>query len=502
MNGVSIPVQVESDSITVEFNPNNDNYVELEDGTRFPAIMTQSMADMRVNVCDGPDAAANITSYLLDLKELSFNVINTTMGFMYAGNDIGGTSFYFSMDVMRNIPGIRVEGLANYPYDSPSMLSIAQQIERGAKSGAITSAEYGTLNGILATYNFQRWGNTYWVVDGQTIVATEDTRGSYYIGTDQNTSMEGRIYAGCDRLDSYSLNNFIVFCQKLYGSIDELNSAWGSTYKNFYEIDPHESCSNKAKSVFVSYSRALADLDTFRTLERVRGHEAMIEKIYATVKNPQLDVRLEGSTWLATVAPDSTNPRYRHVYCDQRLGGLLPELLDMNDNVKYVSCYTWDAFRPSEVYELTESSIANGMTPAMNALFNHMREIAINSKYGIDFTEHYNLSGTDTKAVNMNTTVSLFEWWKATYEAGDVPAILNRDHTTDGYMTSVQKKEIEFFVGKLKEAMESPEAQQWATEFENDQSTLNKSKGKYSYDKEFVLQCIEQYYANQAQEQE
>lgn len=492
MEAVSIPVSVESDSLKVEFNPNNRNFVVLDDGTRFPAIMTQSMADMRINVSQSPDTKRDIVKYLAEMKDLGINVVNTTAGFTYDNYGNGGNAFSFASDVMRLL-GLKMEGFVSYPYMNASNITTANEISGLAlPAGGNGSESLGRANGILAKYQFLRWGDNYWIADGHTILSVEHTRGGTGITTDSKTSADMR-----DSMDAESKGNFIVFCRSLYGTIEALNKAWGSSYASFYDIDPVADSDNR-RGVFKSWSRALADLDSFRTMERVYSYRTLLKEVSDVIPNAMLDVRLEGNHWFGSVPADSDNMHYRHVYYDQRSNAIIPEILGASGTVYCNSTYVWDAYRPTEVAHLTKTSLENGVVSANLPLFNRMRDVAINSKYGQDYTYQYNLSGKDTKGVQISTTVSLYEWWKATYENGGVPGILWSDWLCDGYATATQRREIQFFVGKLTEALQTEEGKKWATEFDYDDSVLKTSKGVFSYDKTFVQNAIDEYYASKS----
>ena len=123
--------------------------------------------------------------------------------------------------------------------------------------------------------------------------------------------------------------------------------------------------------------------------------------------------------------------------------------------------------------------------------FNRMRDIAINSTYGTDFSYEYNLEG-DTKGAYINTVCSVYEWFVATYENGGVPGILWQDYLCDGYATSTQRKEIAFFTEKLIEALNTPEGQAWAKNFDQNEAVLAESKGAWTFDREMVEDLIEQ----------
>ncbi len=479
---VSIPIQVDSESLTITLDEDHPNYVVLEDGTRFPAIMTQSMADMRVNIAQSPDSAADITKYLCEMKDLGINVVNTTAGFAY-DNTIGGPAFDYSADVMREL-GLKMEGFISYPYQSTTNHGHASRILQ--KSIVTSKPGIETIdlaNAAMAEYQFLRWGDAYWVNGNTTVLSVEDTRGGSHYSEEPDTVRKAP--------DGETLANFRVYLKSLYGTIDALNAAWGSDYANFYEI----TVGDAGGVPLDRFTTATIDYDIFCSYRRTVNYTTMLTEIADVIPGAKLDLRLEGSHWLATIDPTSTNMRDRHVLVNQYQGALIPELLSHSKSLYCFSNYCWDAFRPSEVARMTKSALEDfGIVSSMLPLFNRLRIPAMNPKYGKDFTDMYNITGEHTKAVMINTTVSLYEWWKATYENGGIPGILWSDYLCDGYATATQRREIEFFIAKLKGAIDTPEGQKWATEFEHDESVLEGSKGVYSYDSEFVKAQIEAYY--------
>ncbi|MBQ4575710.1 MAG: hypothetical protein IJA85_11040 [Clostridia bacterium] len=480
---VSIPIQVESDSLSIILDEDHQNYVVLEDGTRFPVIMTQSMADMRVNITQSPDTAADITKYLCEMKDIGINVVNTTAGFAY-DNVVGGPAFQHSVDVMREL-GLKVEGFVSYPYLSSGNLAQAARILKSD----ITLSKPGIspidiANAAMAEYQFMRWGDSYWVNGNTTVLSVEDTRGGSHYTEQDHTVRDTPI-------DNESIECFRIYLKSLYGTIDNLNEAWGSEYKNFYEI----TVGDVGGVPIDRFTAATIDYDIYCSYRRTVNYKTMLDEISDVIPGAKLDLRLEGSQWLAKIDPLSINMRDRHVLANQYQGALIPELLSHSETLYCFSNYCWDVFRPSEVGRMTKSALEDyGIVSSMLPLFNRMRPPVINSKYGKDFTNMYNITGENTKVVMINTTVSLYEWWKATYENGGIPGILWSDYLCDGYATATQRREIEFFINKLKATIDTPEGQKWATEFEHDENILIKSNGVYAYDSEFVKSQIKAYY--------
>ena len=121
-----------------------------------------------------------------------------------------------------------------------------------------------------------------------------------------------------------------------------------------------------------------------------------------------------------------------------------------------------------------------------------MRDIAINPHYGQDYSIRYNIADGPSRGAYISTVISLFGWYKATYENGGIPGVLWEDYLCDGYVTSMQIKEMKFFTKKLKEALDTPEGKAWAEGNTIDQKKIvENSLGVNSYPKEYVASCIE-----------
>ena len=495
MEAVSIPLEIETDSIKVNFNPDNNNFVVLEDGTRFPAITAQSMADMRGNVQLGPDAAFNVIDNLLSMKEIGINLINTTAAFEFdasfgrnRANNIDAC--WFSLDVAR-VLGLKLQGWITYPYESANSLNQANKLfGTNLVESGFGSKELAQACAMNAVWQFQRWGDNYWQGgDGTVLLDVEDTRG--WMRVDFNARF---------RMDGSSKQYFRFFLMDLYGDIESLNEDWGTNFASFDEIDPEAGTSDdhgwasykNPNIVFSEWSRPLEVLDMFRTLERIEDYEMVLENAKETLPNAKISLRTEGANWLATVDPATKNSHYRHVYYSQRRCGIIPELIGESGVMYAHSDYTTLPYTPSEVAELTASCIENGIVPMLLPQFNRMRDIAMNEKFGNDYTYEYNLNPNGaTKGAYISTICSAFEWFRATYENGGVPGILWQDYLCDGYATATQRKEIAFFTQKLIEAMNTPEGQEWAKNFELDTSVLEGSSGLWTFDREMVEDLIE-----------
>ena len=494
LSAVTIPLQVESDSLKINFNPNNNNYVVLDDGTRFPVISAQSMADMRGNVQLGPDAAYNVIDNLMDMRDIGINVINTTAAFEFDGsygnnraNNIDAC--WFSLDVAR-VLGLKTEGWITYPYEGTGSLGQANSLfGKDLKQTGYGSPDLALANALNTIWQYLRWGDNYWVGGDDTVVLdVEDTRG--WMRVDFNARFT---------MTETSKSNFRLFLMDKYGTIEELNDDWGTEYTSFAQIDPEagttddhgwRSYKNK-NAAFKEWGRAVEVLDMFRTLERIEDYEMVLSEVHKTVPTARINVRTEGANWIAPVDPTTDNSHLRHVYYSQRRCAIIPELMGASGVLYASSDYTTLPYTPSEVAELTAASIENGIVPILLPQFNRMRDIAINTTYGTDFTYEYNLRGNATKGAYINTVCSVYEWFVATYENGGVPGILWQDYLCDGYATETQRREIAFFTEKLTEALNTSEGRAWAKQSGYDASVLSGSEGLWSYDRQMVQDLID-----------
>lgn len=282
-------------------------------------------------------------------------------------------------------------------------------------------------------------------------------------------------------------------------SFDTLNLTWDKNYSSFEAIDPEAGTADDhdnpnytvSTADFYEWQSAVNDLDIYRTIERTDNYKEILNEVSDTF-DAAIGIRTEGGNWTSKVPYNTGNQHYRHVYYSQRRCAIIPEVLSASGIVKLHSDYTTLPYTKSEVTYLTKSSVSMGITPMHLVQFDRLREIAINPKYGQDYSVTYNLNGENTMGVYINTTRSLFEWYKATYEAGGIPGILWEDYLCDGFTTETQIKEMKFYSEKIAESMKSPEAVTWANAETTDaKAAVSNSKGVYSYEPQYVADLIE-----------
>ncbi len=523
MNMVSatIPLNVETDSISIQLNETASNYIVKDDGTKYPAMASQSMCDMRVNTSLSPYANEDQINELLDMKDCGINLVTTTEAFNIetvnsataAQSKVSNNadSVFFVSDVLRKLD-MRMEGYTGYPYNSTTTTTGAYWYSRDrAVRTSSTSLLHGDpilalANGLRGLYQFMRWGDNYYVDGGsnKVVVNTEDTRG--WMRIDFNAR---------HKVNETTIANFQTWLKAKYGTIDALNKAWSDSssdfsYTSFDEIDPTEGAGDdhgwdshvSITATLTEWSTAINDWDIYRTIERTDNYTTVLDTmlnynstndIGAASVNATMGIRTEGGNITAIVPYNTTNSHFRHVYYSQRRCAIIPQVLAASGTVSMHSDYVTLPYSVSELETLIASSTALGITSMPLLQSNRMRDIAINEKYGdSNYGTHYNLTGANCKGAYVNTQVSVFQSFKAIYENGGIPGVLWEDYLCDGYITETQQKEMKFYSSKIAEMMATDEAKAWATTNVPDvEAVLGSSVGAYSYSEEYIQQQID-----------
>lgn len=504
---VTIPVHVDTDSIQLYLNEENDNYVVKEDGTRTPMVAAQTMADMRANVARGPDCAATIVNDLTDMKEAGINYLSSTIAFGY--DTSRDPSYYamdankFMMDVARTM-GFKLEGYSSYPYYSA--VQFAQNIggtDISANMTGWSDPKMDRANAFAANYTFQRYGDLFWqAADGTVPITTEDTRGWMRVDISLRYPFGTRTEL-----------NFGEWLKSRYPTIQELNEAYGygAAYGDYDQLRIAREASADTNGgytffdeskPFHDWTPAMTDFDLYRSVERANNYKNMIADIETctppknsevTVPNAKVTIRTEGANFLvAGIDPNTTNSHYRHVYYSQRRCGMVAEIMQSSGTVFGHSDYTTLPYSPSEVYELTKKASEQGIVEFPLAQFNRMRDIIVNEYYGdTKYRTEYNLPDGMSRGAYISTCTALFPWFKAVYEGGGVPGILWQDYLCDGMTTSTQYKEMKFFAQKVGEMLATEEGKAWSENFtQPDQSWKDGVPGAWSYPKDYIAETI------------
>lgn len=499
----AVPVDVTTESLRIAFNPNSPIWV-TRNGVAEPALVSQSMADMRVNVQLGPYPEIHIRERLREMMDDGINIVSmTAMPWLYADmtkpdHNYPGDAWKYFLDLARQ-EGMAVEGWGAYPYDRGSIKDIASWITGrkvdiancGPDFPAGLSLADPALPGANAQawlYQFRRWGDLYYQTrKGEVPISIEDTRG--WLRDDINIRYP---------MGELTMNAFRDWVRRKYGTIAAVNAAWKTTYRDFADIQPeHGQVVNRwghkweytdASNPLHDWNDAMADLDAFRTELRVRNFRETLDVVRRTIPTATLCLRTEGGNVLVSgIDPTDPNAHLRHIYFSQRRCAMIAEILQKSGIPAIHADYTTIPYTPSELRRLIPECVKQGVVPAWMPYFNDMRDVAINDRYGMDYQTHYNLP-SPAKGYMIHVLTAAYPWFKIMHEEGGVPGILWEDYQCAGFATETQKKEVRLFSENLKKAMTSPEAmklrQTLATTTTQEWRKASQSKCSYNIGKE------------------
>lgn len=500
---VNVPIKIDTNCLTVDYK--SDHQVQtVKDGMRYPVLYTQNMADMRMNINQSPYPEKLIWNRMKEMKDCGINVIVTTsMPWLYdfikgsyiysqpnnKSNQQGDAMKYF-LDVARK-EGMQVNGWGQYPYNRFTVGELYNWLnnanEEFEKSSYMELSYFepklAKANASLWLYQFHRWGDLFYQSEsGYVPFDVEDTRG--WMRQDVNIRYP---------LGAVTVKAFQDWTKKKYGTIDSVNKVWNSSYKDFSDIDPEkDSTPNKyghqyeyldKTKVFYDWSIAMTDLDLFRSELRVSNYTDTLDIVRKEIPGATVCIRTEGGNYLVSeLDPTDPNSHIRHAYYSQRRAAVIADVLQKSDTIKFHSDYVTLPYTPREISGLTKKAVEQGIIPIQLPQYDHMRDIAINDKYGTDYQMTYNLP-EPKKGLMMHVLTAVYPWWKSLYEAGGVPGATWEDLECDGVVFETQKKEMRLFKDRLNKSMNTPDniIKRKSNINIPDQSFREQSKAKISY---------------------
>lgn len=474
----AIPISIDSESLSVTFNLHSPFVIEKE-GLWEPVIMSQTMADMRTNVQNGPYPEKHIIDRMREMKEHGINVLATTsMPWLYndmhnPASSYQGDAMKYSMEVARKL-GLKVEIWGQYPYDRSTIGAITNWITQTQDYNDMAQSPSGYGGGVtevdrmeprlpganakVVEHNFLRWGDlAYQAKNGVVPVSMgEDTQG--WMRDDVNVHYP---------LGVLSVAAFQNWLEKKYGNIETLNKTWETEYPSFAAIEPNSGkediyglrWSYLFKDFpFWDWNAPITDLDLFRSELRVMNYRETLADLQSTFPKPMVTVRTEGGNIVvAGIDPTDRNAHKRHVYFSQRRCGLVAEVVQQGGVMAIHSDYVTIPYHPTELREMIRKAVAQGIIPAYLPCLVDMRDIVLNEKFGRQYEIHYNVD-TPTKGYMSHNLHALYPWFKIMYEEGAIPGVLWEDYQCGGFVTNTQKREMKFFQEKLRKALDTPEA--------------------------------------------
>ena len=468
-----VPVKTDTDSLNIAYNPNNKNNL-VKDGMKEPIIFTQSMADMRWNMQITPFPEQTLREDIRTLKNCGINLFcGTSMPWLYDicyGNpelsyNTNADAWKYWLDLARD-ENMQMEGWGNYPFariqigDIASWMTGTDMMLSNAfwAEASLSDPKLPAANATAWEYQRKRWGDLWYTREDNSVpISVEDSRGWMRIDLNIRYPMGDLV-----------VKDFQDWTKNKYGTIEAVNEAWNSDFTSFEEIQPeknqvrnpfgHEWEYTNPENLFHDWSVATEDFDTFRTDLRVKNYRETLKLMEPTLPNAKIAIRTEGSNVLIDgTDPKDMSPHMRHIFFSQRRCGLIAKPIQESGTVAVHSDYTTIPYTPTELKELTQKCVDQGIIPSYLPGFENMRDIAINDKYGENYKIHYNID-KDTYGTMMHQVTALYPWFVATYEGGGIPGVLWGDLQCDGIVTETQIKELKFFKEKLDKALNTPSA--------------------------------------------
>ncbi len=455
---VRVPIEVSDETLDVTYNPDNVMVVE-QDGLEQPAFVAQAMPGMRTGLQLGPYPEDHLKAEMAEMADLGVNVFANTSGGWWLGELTGREGVeplsaqykYFYDTVARQQPGVKLMGWSVYPpagigwYDNAEPLLGFKPQPVLNEDGAVDLADPVAAQVVAAwaKFNYTRWGDMWFRTrDGRVPVDMEDSWG--WMRDDINV----RDVAG-----PLTLAKFREWLQAKYGTLEALNTAWGTSFESFEVINPQENQGVEGDGMthgpvynlddhpFHEWNTATEDWDVFRTELRMDFIEATNTLLGEAIPGAELELRTEGANLVLDGDGKSDSMHLRHVYYSQRRNAMVNSVVKARDTLHFYSDYTTLPYTAAEWRDAMREMVSNGVIPVLLPQFDHMRDILINPHYGREYQRHYNLS-EPSKGMMVHCLMAAYPWWKATYEEGGAPGIIWSDYLCDGFATETQKREL------------------------------------------------------------
>ena len=495
----AFPVNVDSSGLHLKPKLTPGNCM-IENGKREPVVYSQLMSDMRANIQVSPWPEDYIVTDIRRMRECGVNVCATTaMPWLYTDfwnphENHTGDAMKYSLDVARK-EGMKLEAWGSYPFDRSTVADIYKALtgntvrldvynSDGYPAVSHADPNIAIANAAIWLYQFRRWGDAYAQFESGSIpFGTEDTRGW------MREDVDIRFPIG-----ELSKKAFRDWLAVKYAKIEALNAAWATMYAGFDAIDPETSGAvnmfghrweyRNGTMPFHDWNRPMADYDEFRTDMRIKNYSESLALIRREVPQAAMLLRTEGANAIVDgLDPADPNPHMRHAYYSQRRVAAIGGMIGDSRAFAYHSDYTTLPYTPTEIRRLTRMGVAQGIIPAWLPQFDNMRDIAVNSRYGIDFQVNYNVD-SPVKGAMMHVLTPVFPWFQAVIEEGGIPGVTWEDLQCDGFVTETQEREMLFFKEKLQEYLHSPAGIAAATRNVQppDRSWLEKTTPRASYE--------------------
>jgi hypothetical protein len=418
---------------------------------------------MRAGFQLGPYPEKYMKDDIREMKALGVNVVVNTAGGWWIpeisgrkGVELFSAQYKYWYDVLMRKHGMKCLGWSVYPPSGTGWYDYMEPLVGEKLNYTLADQTYSNHPGVdmadpavpkmiaaWTKFQYERWGD-YWfrAKDGRIPIDIEDSWG--WMRDDINIRY---------MLGAISIGKFQNWVKAKYGTIEETNKAWNSSYKSFDEIDPQANQGaednnpqilpvyNNLDNPFHDWSAAVNDWDVFRTELRMEIYKETNRLLREFLPGAEIAVRTEGANIVVEGDAKSDSMHWRHVFYSQRRNAMVFDVVKKADTLHFYSDYTTLPYTVAEWRQGMREMVDAGVIPMFLPQFDHMRDIMLNPYYGREYQMHYNLDAP-SKGIMIHSLMAAYPWWKATYEEGGAPGIIWADYLCDGFATETQKREL------------------------------------------------------------